>query len=481
MIDFEKASEIALNSAKSKGASYADIRIVNTEDENISVKNGAVELIEKNNSFGFGIRVIADGAWGFASSADLNEGNLKKTADLAVKIAKASARIKKNDLVLAPLSKTKDSYRNPVQIDPFTIPLKEKLDYLLVLDQLLRKTEGITSASAFMDFRKENRFFSSSEGSQIEQTIIQSGAGIEAAAMKSRREMGKRSYPDSNGQYESTGYELIKELNFEDNCEKTAQQAKALLTAKDCPSGTKTLVLDGAQLSLQIHESIGHPLELDRVLGAEKNFSGTSFATLDKLNKLKYASDIVNVVTDPTYPGGLGSFGYDDEGVKAERKDLLKNGLLVGYLTSRETAPLVNTLSNGSMRAEGWGNIPIIRMTNTILLPGNKSFEELISEIDDGIYMETVSSWSIDDNRENFQMGCQIGWEIKNGKLGEMIKNPTYSGNTVEFWNSCDGICSEKYFKVWGTPNCGKGQPGQNARTGQGCSPARFRNVKVGS
>jgi TldD protein len=322
MIDFKKASQIALNSAKSKGASYADIRIVDTEDENISVKNGAAELIEKSNSFGFGIRVIADGAWGFASSADLNEETLKKTADLAVKIAKASAKLKKSDLVLAPVIKYIDSYNNPVQIDPFTIPLREKLDYLLSLEQLLRKTEGITTASAFMDFRKENRYFSSSEGSQIEQSIIQSGAGIEAVAMKSRREMGKRSYPDSNGQYESRGYELIKELNFVENCEKTSQQAVELLSAKECPAGVKTIVLDGSQLSLQIHESIGHPLELDRVLGAEKNFSGTSFATIDKLNKLKYGSDIVNVVTDPTYPGGLGSFGYDDEGVKAERKDL---------------------------------------------------------------------------------------------------------------------------------------------------------------
>ncbi|MDH4223117.1 MAG: TldD/PmbA family protein, partial [candidate division Zixibacteria bacterium] len=254
-----------------------------------------------------------------------------------------------------------------------------------------------------------------------------------------------------------------------------------LLSAKECPSGLKTIVLDGAQLSLQIHESIGHPLELDRILGAEKNFSGTSFATLDKLNKLKYGSEIVNVVTDSSFPGGLGTFGYDDEGVKAQRKDLIKNGILVGYLTSRETAPLIKTTSNGSMKADGWGNIPIIRMTNTLLLPGNHSFEDLISGVDDGIYMETVSSWSIDDNRENFQMGCEIGWEIKNGKLGEMIKNPTYSGNTVEFWNSCDAIASEKYFKLWGTPNCGKGQPGQNAGTCQGCSPARFRNVKAGS
>ncbi len=481
MMDFKKASDIAINTARSRGATYADLRIVNTEDENLSVKNSAPELIEKTNSFGLGIRVIVNGAWGFASSPDLDEETLKKTAELSVKIAKASAKLKTKDLNLAPLNKIVDSYKTSIEIDPFTIPLKEKLDYLFHLDELLRKTEGLTSSSAFMSFRMQNIYFASSEGSQIKQSLIQSGAGIEATQMKSRREMGQRSYPNSSGQYESKGYELIEELKFEENCERTAQQATALLSAKECPSGTKTIVLDGPQLSLQIHESIGHPLELDRVLGAEKNFSGTSFATLDKLNKLKYGSDIVNVVTDSTYPGGLGTFGYDDEGVPAQRKDLIKNGILVGYLTSRETAPLIKTSSNGSMKADGWGNIPIIRMTNTILLPGKHSFEDLISGTDDGIYMETVSSWSIDDNRENFQMGCEIGWEIKNGKLGEMIKSPTYSGNTVEFWNSCEAVASEKYFKIWGTPNCGKGQPGQNARTGQGCSPARFKNVKVGS
>ena len=481
MIDFKKASDLAINAARSKGASYVDIRIVNTQDENISVKNGAPELMDKSNSFGFGIRVISNGAWGFASSPDLNEDNLKKTAELSVKIAKASARLKANDLNLASVSKIKDSYKTPVQIDPFKISLKEKLDYLFYLDQLLSKAEGLTSYSAFMSFRKEEKYFASSEGSLIEQTILKSGAGIEALAMKSRREMGKRSYPNSSGQYESKGYEMIKELRFEENCERISREAKALLDAKECPSGIKTIVLDGAQLSLQIHESIGHPLELDRVLGAEKNFSGTSFATLGKLNKLKYGSDIVNVVTDPTYPGGLGSFGYDDEGVKAKRDYLIRDGVLVGYLTSRETAPLLGASSNGSMKAEGWGNIPIIRMTNTILLPGKHSLEDLISEVDDGIYMETVSSWSIDDNRDNFQMGCEIGWEIKNGKKGEMIKSPTYSGNSIEFWNSCDAIASEEHFKLWGTPNCGKGQPGQSAGTCQGCSPARFRNVKVGS
>jgi TldD protein len=481
MEDYTKLVEQALNSAKDKGASYADIRIEEIEEENLSVKSGAVELIEKSTDFGFGIRVIANGSWGFAASADLSPESIEKTSRLAVEVAKASSKVKNKDMVLSPLAKTVDSYKTPVVTDPFSIPLKEKLDYLLHIDSLMKNVSGVNLTEAFMNFIRRNKFFASSEGSIIQQLIIQSGGGISATAMKSHREMGTRSYPNSSGQHQTKGYELITELDFEKNAERIAQEAVALLSAKECPSGETTIILDGPQLSLQIHESIGHPLELDRVFGAERNFSGTSFATKDKLNNLKYASEIVNVVNDSTSPFGLGTFGYDDEGVKASQTFLIKSGTLVGYLTSRETAPLVGTTSNGCMRASSWANLPLIRMTNTNLLPGDKTLEEMISEVDDGIFMQTVRTWSIDDNRENFQMGCEIGQEIKNGKLGEMIKNPSYSGNTVEFWNSCDAIANEKYWQIWGTPNCGKGQPGQNMPTSQGASPARFRNVLVGT
>lgn len=480
MVDFDKISEVALDQTKSLGATYADIRIVHNQDESINVKNEIPELIDKSESLGFGIRVIANGSWGFASSCKLTLDSVKKVSELAVEIAKASAKVKKNDVVLSPVEKIVDTYKTPIQIDPFKISLKEKLDYLLSLYQITKETLSVRFFESFMSFKKEKKYFASSEGSKIEQEIIQSGAGISALAMRSHREMGRRSYPNSSGEYQTKGYELIKELRLEENAERVAEEAKALLDAKPCPTGIKTIILDGAQVSLQIHESIGHPLELDRVFGAEKNFSGTSFATVNKLGKLKYASDIVNVVTDPTYPGGLGTFGYDDEGVKAKKAYLIKDGVLVGYLTSRETADIIGTKSNASMRAEGWGDVPIIRMTNTNLLPGKYTLKDMISEVDDGIYLETVSSWSIDDNRENFKMGCEIGWEIKNGKLGDMIKKPTYSGNTVKFWNSCDAIANEKHWKVWGTPNCGKGQPPQNMEVGQGASPCRFRNVKVG-
>jgi TldD protein len=262
--------------------------------------------------------------------------------------------------------------------------------------------------------------------------------------------------------------------------ERVAEEAVALLSAPQCPSGRRDIIIEGGQLALQVHESIGHPIELDRVLGTEASYAGTSFLTLDKLNSLKYGSGIVNVVADATVPGGLGTFGYDDEGVPAQRVDIIRDGLFVGYLTSRETAPVIGRRSGGAMRADGWRNIPLIRMTNVNLLPGDRELDDLIADTDGGLYLATNRSWSIDDHRLNFQFGTEIAHEIKGGKLGQMYKNPTYTGITPEFWNSCDAICDHRHWQMWGTPNCGKGEPGQTAHVGHGVAPARFRNVQVG-
>jgi TldD protein len=480
MEEYKNLADLALSLAEDKGASYADVRIEQIEEENLSVSKGTAELIEKSTDFGFGIRVMVDGAWGFAASADVNEESIKETSRQAVELARASARVKDRDIILAPTEKIVDSYQTPMITDPFSVPLKEKLDFLLLLDGLMTSVSGVSQTECMMTFIKRNKLFASSEGSIIEQLIIQSGAGITATAMKSHREMGTRSYPNSSGQHQTKGYELIRELEFEKNAVRIAGEAVAVLGAKDCPSKNTTVILDGPQVSLQIHESIGHALELDRVFGAEKNFSGVSFATPEKLNNLRYGSEIVNVVNDSTAPFGLGTFGYDDEGVKASRSFLIKDGILRGYLSSRDTASRIDRKSSGCMRASSWANVPIVRMTNTNLLPGDKTLEQMISEVDDGIYMQTVRTWSIDDFRESFQMGCEIGWEIKSGRLGDMIRNPSYSGNTVEFWNSCDAIGNEDSWEIWGTPNCGKGQPAQNMPTSQGASPARFRDVKVG-
>ena len=277
------------------------------------------------------------------------------------------------------------------------------------------------------------------------------------------------------------GWEYITALDIPGNAEKTASEAVALLTAQHCPIDTVTdIIIGGSQLALQVHESCGHPIELDRVLGAEAAYAGTSFLTPNKLNDFRYGSEYVNITADSLRLPGLGTFGWDDEGVAAQSTAVVKNGRFVGYLMSRETASSLGLTSNGCMRAASWNRIPMIRMTNVSLEPGAWELDDLIADTENGILMETNRSWSIDDRRYNFQFGTEMGYEIKNGKLGRLLRNCTYTGITPDFWNSCDAVCNQNHWEMWGTPNCGKGQPGQIGHTGHGASPARFRKVRVG-
>jgi TldD protein len=273
----------------------------------------------------------------------------------------------------------------------------------------------------------------------------------------------------------------VRAMRLVEEAPRVAEEAEALLAAPPCPEGRRTLILDGGQLALQVHESCGHPIELDRVLGMELSYAGDSFLTLDKLDAFQYGSREVNIVADATAPGGLGTFGWDDEGVPAQRTPIVEAGRFVGYLSSRETAPAIGRTSSGSMRASGWHRIPLIRMTNVNLLPGAAgSLENLIADTDDGLYLATNKSWSIDNKRLNFQFGAEVCREIKGGKLGQLYKNATYTGITPEFWGACDAVCGPEAWRLWGTPNCGKGEPSQTARVGHGVAPARFRNVQVG-
>ena len=477
--DIEKAGERIAN-AKAKGLSYADLRAVRLTTEDVSFIDGKPDKIDRKVSFGFGVRVLVDGAWGFASLPGCDENLAKQAFDSAVALARASAHIQSAPVALAPTKVTKATYQTRVQQDPFSVALTEKVELLKRLDSALRQVEGITGTEAFLNFRREEKWFFSSDGSAITQTIVHSGGGMAATAMRSRREVGERSYPTSGGQHQAGGYEIISAMNLESACQKTAEESITLLDAPILTEQATNLILSGDLVSLQLHESIGHPLELDRVYGSERNFSGTSFATPEKRGSLKYGSDLVTVTSDPSAPGGLGSYGYDDEGVAAAPVALIKNGILVDYLSSRESAARLGTVSSGAMRGESWINLPLVRMTNINLSPGKGTLDEMIAETDRGILIVTPASWSIDDRRENFQLGGEIAYEITGGKLGQIYKNPVYSGSTVEFWNSCDRIAGESEYRMWGTPNCGKGQPGQNMRTGQGASPARFLNVKVG-
>ena len=473
----------ALDTAKAHGAHYADVRVVDLRQRYLSTKNGRPAQVRESQSMGVGVRVVAEGAWGFAATDDLARASIDRTAARAVEIARASATAKKHDVKLAKEPKIVDRWEAPCRIDPFSIPVSTCLELMLDVDAELRRVKGVTLAEASMDFRRIEQLFLSTAGSEIDQVKTQTGAGFVATSFAGS-EIQRRSYPNSfGGQYQTRGYELVGELDLLTNAPRIAEEAVALHKADQCPTGVKDIILEGSQLALQVHESIGHPIELDRVLGTEANFAGMSFLTTDKLGRLKYASDIVNVVADatPAHGPGLGTFAYDDEGVPAQCTPIIQGGQFVGYLTSRETAPAIDQQrSSGAMRAEGWNRIPLIRMTNVSLLPGTGSPEDLIADTDDGIYMETNRSWSIDDRRYNFQFGTEIGWEIRGGKKTRMLKNPSYGGITTDFWNSCDAICGPEYWTLWGTPNCGKGQPMQTMGTGHGASPARFRAVQVG-
>ena len=476
-------SLLALDRSVSLGATYADVRLVESAERLVSTKNGKVGQASSSETLGLGVRVIAAGAWGFSATDEMTSEGVQAAASRAVEIARASALVKKRDVALAPEQKHEAVWTSPLQIDPFSVSVDQVLSLLLRVDEDLRKVNGVTLAEAAINCRRLRQFFASSEGSRIDQTRYYTGAGYVAYSF-SGNEIQKRSYPNSfGGQHMLKGYELVEELRLVENAPRVGEEAVALHRADQCPEGVFDLILDSSQLGLQVNESIGHPIELDRVLGTEANFAGMSFLTLDKLRNLKYGSEIVNVVCDarPEHGPGLGTFAFDDEGIPAQSTDIIKDGQFVGYMSSRETAAAIGEKrSNGTMRADGWNHIPLIRMTNVSLKPGRMTPEELIGSTDHGIYMETNRSWSIDDKRYNFQFGCELGWEIKNGKKVRMLKNPSYSGITTEFWNSCDAICGPTYWTLWGTPNCGKGQPQQTMGTGHGASPARFRRVKVG-
>ena len=470
----------ALDTARSKGAHYADVRVLRQQAESVTVRLQNVESLTYDETLGFGVRVLVDGYWGFASSHKMTMEEAGRVAAEAVRIARASATVRGKPADLGPPIAIVDSYATPVQKDPFAVPLDDKITLLLKANETMAGVSGIVMAEANIYCQRDEKLFVSSEGSEIQQTLVETGGGIEATAVD-EGEVQRRSYPNSVGRHQGTeGWEFIERWDMPGNALRVAEEAAALLRAKPCPSGVTAVILDGSQVALQIHESCGHAIELDRVLGTEAAFAGTSFLTVDKLGKFMYGSPAVNMTADATIPGGLGTFGYDDEGVPAHSTPIVREGLFLGYLTSRETASALGQTSNGTMRASGWNRIPLIRMTNVSIDPGDWTLDDMIADTKDGIYMETNRSWSIDDRRLNFQFGTEIGREIKNGKLGDLLKNATYTGITPQFWGSCDAVGNRDHWIVWGTPNCGKGQPEQVAHTGHGAAPARFRNVQVG-
>ncbi len=474
----ERLSAVLAALREKRGVEYADIRVHDITEESISTENQKVQDLSTSRSHGYGIRVFSDGALGFAASQDF--ARMQDTAEHALEIARASRPVRKSPVRLADKETVVDHYSTPIEVDPFTVSRGEKLDLLFSAEEQMREHAALFRTEGSMNFRREDKTFADTEGSHITQRLYESGGGISAYAV-GEGDMQQRSYPSSfRGNHATAGYEFVRDLQLVENAARTAEEAAALIAATECPSGHFDIVIDSSQLTLQIHESVGHPVELDRVLGYEAGMAGESFLRPDMID-FHYGSEHVNIVADATVPGGLGTFGYDDEGVEAQKVDIVREGRFKGFLTSRDTAAELHQLSNGTARADGWGRIPIVRMTNINLLPGNSSFSELIGGIEYGLYLHSNKSWSIDDRRLNFQFACEIAYEISDGRLtGRIFKNPIYTGITPEFWRSCDAVGDENQWQMFGTPNCGKGEPMQVAHVGHGSAPSRFRNVKVG-
>jgi TldD protein len=476
----DKIAEHALDAAVGSGAGYADARVVLRRAQHVSTKNGAVDSVSDQETEGIGVRVLVDGAWGFACDPRLSDDGARDAALRAVAFARASSGRARRRVELAPLAAVSGEYATPMVQDPIEVPLERRIELCLRADEGMRRPE-VKITEAFVRAQRESRWFLSSEGSRIHQELAECGGGIDALAVGDDGRVQERSYPSAHGGSSGqAGWEYVEGLGLEREAPRVGEQAAALLTADACPAGVTTVVLDAEQMELQVHESVGHPTELDRVYGTEAAYAGTSFLKPGDLGSLRYGSEHMNIVADPTTPLGLGTFGYDDEGVPARRQPVVEAGVLTGFLTSRETAALVGRGQGGSMRADSWSRMPLVRMTNLRLEPGQGTLDDLLADVDDGLYLCTNKSWSIDDKRLNFQFGTQIAWEIKRGKLGNLVRDATYTGVTPEFWGSMDAVAGRDEWRMHGLTNCGKGQPGQHAHVSHGAAPARFRNVQVG-
>lgn len=473
-------AEFARDEARRRGVDYADVRAVRGESESIDVRDGDVQGVGRTLSRGVGVRVLVAGAWGFASTNSTEEADVRRVVEQAVDIARASGSVRGERVRLDESPPPAGTYVTPHHRDPFDVPLAEKVDHLLAAAAAGRAVAGVAFVEATSDAWKHTTHFRSTEGGSFEQTVVQIGGGLRALAIKAG-DVQRRSFPNSfRGQFSCGGWEDVVALDLAGNAAATAREAVALLDAPELPAGQRTLILESSQLALQVHESVGHACELDRILGMERAYAGTSFVEVADRGRLRYGSPLVTITADATTPGALGTFGFDDEGVAAGETTLIQDGQLVGFLTNRECAAVLGERSNGTARADSWGTIPLIRMNNVSLQPRAGDLESIVADTADGILLLTNKSWSIDDRRVNFQFSCEAAYEVHRGERGRLFKNPSYAGRTTDFWGSCDAIGGASDWRVWGIPNCGKGQPSQTARVGHGAATGRFRNVTTG-
>lgn len=472
--------EYALSLLDTYVIDYADIRIRETRRQNLFVIDNNVKHFNDMTQFGFGIRILRNGVWGFASASEISKSSIEKIAQQAYEIAKASEFVgvdRKIELTKEDVHV--DKFKTSIEIDPFKVPASDKIGLMLEISERVRKIKDIQKFMGNMYFKKKHQYFASTEGSKIETDIFTVSAGYRAVAV-GNNDSQTRAYQQRP---RNIGYEWIKEQPLLEDAERVAEEAAAKLYAEPSPTGEFDLVLTPSHLALTMHESVGHPTELDRVLGWEANFAGTSFATPEKLGNFQYGSDIVNFKADNNLKYGLATQGYDDDGVKSQDWYIIKDGILQNYSTTRETAPFLNQeKSFGANRADSYSSMPINRIPNLFLLSGKEKLspDELINDTKNGIFIDGMGSFSIDQKRLNFQFGGDLFWEIKNGKKTRMLKNVTYQSLSPEFWNSCDAVCDEDHWEDWGVLNCGKGEPSQTMQMTHGASTARFRNIKVG-
>src|SRR5512133_4357672 len=448
---------------------YAEARHVDSRSEAIAILNGRVDAIDSSGSEGIGVRVQVGGGWGFAATREVTREGAQ--AALARALALAEAQPATADRPLAPVAPAFGHWASPYEVDPFTVSLEDKLELLFAVEAALRTGDErlVRTAATCRAWR--------------ERKALAAAAGIVAYATDGS-DLQVRSYPTAHGGGLSAaaGWEHVLALDLAGNAPRVAEEAVALLSAPQCPAGTSTIVLHGEQVALQVHESIGHALELDRILLGEASYAGTSWVGPDDLGSLRYGSDLLHVTADATLPHGLGSFGWDDEGVAAVRADLVEGGVLRGALSNRESAAAVGlSASGGCARADGFARQPIVRMTNVSLEPGTvPTLADLVADTDEGLYLETNRSWSIDDRRLQFQFATELCREIRGGELGRLYRNGSYAGVTPRFWGRLDAICGPDEWRLWGLTNCGKGEPGQVMVVSHGAAPARFRGVQVG-
>ena len=471
-------------------AEYADVRVVHRQHEGLHVENDAVTQVLQADAIGVGVRVLVAGQWGFAATTRLDEDATEALVRRAFEQAEAAAGAGPR-VTLAAVPVTRAEYCTPMVRDPFSVSMNDKVSLLLAAADAMRRSGGarVRSAEASMDFFRDEKVFASSEGALVVQQLIESGAGLMATATDAH-DSQRRSYPQSvprairgqRGDFASRGYEHVEALHLVEHAPRVAAEAVTLLTAAACPVGTTTLIVAGSQMTMLVHETAGHPSELDRIMGSEASLAGGSYRDSND-GPVRFGSDLVTITADATLLGGLGTFGYDDEGVPAQRTPLVEAGVCTGYLTSRETAGARGVAATGAARADGFARVPLVRMTNVSIEPHAErgiSLDEMIATTDDGILVDMNKSLSIDDRRMSFRFGCEMGWEIKRGRLGRVLKNCTYSGVTPVFWAGCDAVGDRASFRLYGVPSCNKGEPLQVAHIGHGTVPARYRDVSVG-